>query len=51
MIQFRDEFCKKEGLYLLVHIIEEGRKAGISPFSHGSKKHTDIMKTQAFYRH
>jgi sulfate adenylyltransferase subunit 2 len=47
MIQFRDEFCKKEGLNLLVHINEEGRKAGISPFSHGSKKHTDIMKTQA----
>lgn len=47
MIQFRDEFCKKEGLNLLVHINEEGRKVGISPFSHGSKKHTDIMKTQA----
>jgi len=47
MIQFRDEFCKKEGLNLIVHINEEGRNAGIGPFSHGSKKHTDIMKTQA----
>jgi sulfate adenylyltransferase subunit 2 len=47
MIQFRDEFCKKEGLNLLVHHNEEGKKAGVGPFTHGSKKHTDIMKTQA----
>lgn len=47
MILFRDEFCKKEGLNLIVHINEEGRNAGVGPFSHGSKKHTDIMKTQA----
>ncbi len=47
MIQFRDEFCKNEGLNLIVHINEEGKKAGVGPFSHGSKKHTDIMKTQA----
>jgi sulfate adenylyltransferase subunit 2 len=47
MIQFRDEFCNKEGLNLIVHINEEGRNAGVGPFSHGSKKHTDIMKTQA----
>lgn len=46
MIQFRDEFCKKEGLNLIVHINEEGQKAGVGPFTHGSKKHTDIMKTQ-----
>ncbi|MYI01734.1 MAG: sulfate adenylyltransferase subunit 2, partial [Gammaproteobacteria bacterium] len=26
---------------------EEGVKAGINPFDHGSEKHTDIMKTQA----
>ena len=26
---------------------EEGAKAGVNPFDHGSKKHTDIMKTEA----
>ena len=30
-----------------MHINEEGLKAGINPFVHGSEKHTDIMKTQA----
>ncbi|MEZ8142678.1 sulfate adenylyltransferase small subunit [Enterovibrio norvegicus FF-33] len=46
MIQFRDEFTKKLGLDLLVHINQDGVDMGISPFEHGSAKHTDIMKTQ-----
>lgn len=48
MIEFRENYVRKElGLELLVYINEEGRKAGIGPITHGSKKHTDVMKTQA----
>ncbi len=47
MIEFRDSHVKNLGLELLVHINEEGVKAGVGPFTHGSQKHTDIMKTQA----
>jgi len=47
MIAFRDDQAKKLGLDLIVHMNEEGVKAGINPFDHGSEKHTDIMKTQA----
>ncbi|WP_407331538.1 sulfate adenylyltransferase subunit CysD [Enterovibrio sp. 27052020O] len=46
MIQFRDDFTKKLGVDLLVHINQDGVDMGISPFEHGSAKHTDIMKTQ-----
>jgi sulfate adenylyltransferase subunit 2 len=45
MITFRDELTKKLGLDLLVYINQDGVDAGVGPFSHGSKKHTDIMKT------
>ncbi len=47
MITFRDQHIKKLGLELIVHINQEGVDAGIGPFTHGSEKHTDIMKTQA----
>lgn len=47
MIAFRDAQAEKLGLDLIVHRNEEGVKAGINPFDHGSEKHTDIMKTQA----
>jgi sulfate adenylyltransferase subunit 2 len=48
MIEFRENYARKElGLEVLVYINEEGVKAGINPFDHGSKKHTDIMKTEA----
>lgn len=47
MIAFRDAQAKKLGLDLIAHMNEEGVKAGINPFDHGSEKHTDIMKTQA----
>ncbi|MDD1792078.1 sulfate adenylyltransferase subunit CysD [Enterovibrio sp. ZSDZ42] len=46
MISFRDAFTKKHGLNLKVHINQDGVDMGISPFVHGSAKHTDIMKTQ-----
>ena len=47
MIQFRDEFCNREGLDLVVHHNAEGKAAGVNPFDYGSRKYTDIMKTQA----
>ena len=48
MIAFRDSYVRQElGLKLIVYINEEGRRAGINPFTHGSKKHTAIMKTEA----
>lgn len=46
MIQFRDYMAKEAGMDLIVHINPEGVEMGISPFTHGSAKHTDIMKTQ-----
>nr|WP_156826505.1 sulfate adenylyltransferase subunit CysD [Marinobacterium rhizophilum] len=46
MIAFRDRMAEKAGMDLIVHINPEGVEMGISPFVHGSKKHTDIMKTQ-----
>jgi len=47
MIAFRDESARRLGIDLIVHINEEGVKAGVNPFSHGSAVHTDVMKTVA----
>ena len=46
MIAFRDEMAKEYGFDLLVHKNAEGIAMNISPFEHGSAKHTDVMKTQ-----
>ena len=47
MIKFRDTHVKSLGLELIVHTNQEGVAQGVGPFTHGSAKHTDIMKTQA----
>jgi sulfate adenylyltransferase subunit 2 len=47
MIAFRDAEAKRLGVDLMVHINEEGVRNGISPITHGSALHTDIMKTEA----
>ena len=47
MILFRDEIAKIHNLDLLVRINNEGVRDKVSPITHGSKIHTDIMKTQA----
>jgi sulfate adenylyltransferase subunit 2 len=47
MIAFRDKVAKELELDLLVHINPEGLAMNVGPFSHGSAKHTDIMKTQS----
>ncbi len=47
MIEFRDKRVKELGVDLIVYSNPEGIKMNINPFIHGSKIHTDIMKTQA----
>jgi sulfate adenylyltransferase subunit 2 len=48
MYRYRDEYIAKElGLELLRYTNQEGVKQGINPITHGSKVHTDVMKTQA----
>lgn len=47
MIQFRDDYAKKFGWNLIVESNMEAFNAGVGPFTHGSKVHTDLMKTQA----
>ena len=46
MIAFRDKMAEQAGMDLIVHVNQEGVDMGVGPFSHGSSKHTDIMKTQ-----
>lgn len=46
MIEFRDKRAKEVGMKLIVYSNPEGEKINISPFTHGSAMHTDIMKTQ-----
>ena len=47
MIDFRDKYAKEFGWNLIVEYNKEAYEAGIGPFTHGSKVHTDVMKTQA----
>ena len=47
MIEFRERRARELGLDLIVYTNQDGVRQGIGPFTHGSKKHTDIMKTEA----
>jgi len=47
MIAFRDRRARELGLDLIVHVNRDGLERGISPITHGSELHTDVMKTQA----
>jgi sulfate adenylyltransferase subunit 2 len=44
---FRDAFCARHGLRLIVHRNERGIREGIDPFVHGSKQYTAVMRTEA----
>jgi sulfate adenylyltransferase subunit 2 len=47
MYALRDGYIAQDlGLKLIVHVNEEGVKKGINPITHGSKVHTDVMKTE-----
>ena len=47
MITFRDATAKRLRLDLRVHINRDALAQGISPITHGSSVHTDVMKTVA----
>ncbi|SFN98795.1 sulfate adenylyltransferase subunit 2 [Bradyrhizobium sp. Ghvi] len=47
MIAFRDRRARELGLDLIVHTNQDGLNQGITPFTHGSARYTDVMKTQA----
>ena len=47
MISFRDNYAREHGWQLIVKSNDEAFQAGVGPFTHGSKVHTDLMKTQA----
>lgn len=47
MIVFRDQLAARLGLELIVHINQDGVARGVNPISHGSKLHTDVMKTES----
>ncbi|MBM4337148.1 MAG: sulfate adenylyltransferase subunit CysD [Deltaproteobacteria bacterium] len=46
MYEFRERFCRENGLELRVHVNEEARAKGVNPFDYGSNVYTTIMKTQ-----
>ena len=47
MISFRDQTATRLGLELIVHTNQDGVRRGVTPFSHGSRAYTEIMKTAA----
>lgn len=47
MYRFRDFITQEYNLKLIVYSNPEGLKQGINPITHGSQKHTNIMKTEA----
>jgi sulfate adenylyltransferase subunit 2 len=46
MVRFRDRFCEENGLRLIVHVNRSPEAQALNPITHGSKKWTDVMKTQ-----
>ena len=46
MIEFRDKRAKEVGMEQIVYTNPKGAEMNISPFTHGSALHTDIMKTE-----
>ena len=47
MYRFRDWLAKEYNFKLIVYSNPEGIREGIGPITHGSQKHTNIMKTEA----
>lgn len=47
MIAFRDRFAAESGLEMIVEYNQSAHEQGINPFTHGSKVHTELMKTRA----
>ena len=47
MITFRDQLVKDLDLDFVEWINQEGVDQGVGPFSHGTQRHTHVMKTEA----
>jgi sulfate adenylyltransferase subunit 2 len=47
MISFRDQTATRLEMELIVHTNQDGVRRGVTPFSHGSRAYTEIMKTAA----
>lgn len=47
MIAHRDRVARELGLELIVHTNEQGVRDNVNPFTVGSARHTDVMKTEA----
>ena len=47
MIRFRDETVARHGINLIVHVNRDGLEQGVGPVTHGSRVHTEVMKTEA----
>ena len=47
MIRFRDETAARHGINLIVHVNRDGLERGVGPVTHGSRVHTEVMKTEA----
>lgn len=46
MYRFREKMVREYGLELLTHINPDGVAQDMNPFTYGSAKHTDVMKTE-----
>ena len=46
MYRFREKMVSEYGLDLLTHINPDGVAQDMNPFTYGSAKHTDVMKTE-----
>ena len=47
MIRFRDATAARHGINLIVHVNRDGLERGVGPVTHGSRVHTEVMKTEA----
>ncbi|MCB9877904.1 MAG: sulfate adenylyltransferase subunit CysD [Planctomycetes bacterium] len=47
MITFRDQLVKELDLDFVEWINQEGVAQGVNPFTHGTQRHTHVMKTEA----
>lgn len=47
MIEFRDRYAAQHDWELIVEYNRQAFEQGIGPFTHGSKVHTELMKTKA----
>lgn len=47
MITFRDQLVKELDLDFMEWINQDGVRDGVGPFTHGTQRHTHIMKTEA----